>query len=216
MRPLTLRIERTPGRDGFGDHLVRTGRETPLPITFLFVPEEEVGNPTSRAAIEAAARANRYVLVTEPARDDGRIVHCPQGPGDVRDEGDGTSVARGGTAPGRPERDQGGGPPGPATRGHDRLRAGRHRQRRDDLGTVGAADGVSATRHLRSIPAPDGSAAGGVLRGRLRPVRRRWRRRTPHRSDRRGAMSGRARGQCGASPYPSRESWPEGLRTWRD
>ncbi len=127
MRPLTSRIERTPGRDGFGDilavrsewggegpgilvlshldtvhpigtidgllcvrregdrvygpgiydmkggahlawyafrHLVRTGRETPLPVTFLFVPEEEVGSPTSRAVIEAAAKANRYVLVT--------------------------------------------------------------------------------------------------------------------------------------------------------
>ena len=142
MRPLTSRVERTPGRDGYGDllavrsewggdgpgilvlshldtvhpngtidgvltvrregdrvygpgiydmkggaclawyafrHLVRTGRETPLPITFLFIPEEEVGSPTSRAAIEAAARANRYVLVTEPARDGGRIVTARKG-----------------------------------------------------------------------------------------------------------------------------------------
>ena len=142
MRPLTSRILRTPGRDGFGDiltvrsewggdgpgilvlshldtvhpigtiddiltvrregdrvygpgiydmkggaylawyafrHLVRTGRETPLPITFLFVPEEEVGSPTSRAVIEAAARANRYVLVTEPARDGGKIVTARKG-----------------------------------------------------------------------------------------------------------------------------------------
>lgn len=142
MRPLTSRIERTPGRDGYGDilavrstwggdepgilvlchldtvhsigtidhiltvrrdgdrvygpgiydmkggaflacyafrHLVRTGRETPLPITFLFVPEEEVGSPTSRAAIEAAARASRYVLVTEPARDGGKIVTARKG-----------------------------------------------------------------------------------------------------------------------------------------
>ena len=142
MRPLTSRIERTPGRDGYGDvlavrsewggdgpgilvvchldtvhpigaiddvltvrregdrvygpgiydmkggaylawyafrHLVRSARETPLPITFLFVPEEEVGSPTSRAAIEAAARANRYVLVTEPARDGGKIVTARKG-----------------------------------------------------------------------------------------------------------------------------------------
>lgn len=142
MRPLTSRIQRTPGRDGFGDiltvrsewggdgpgilvlshldtvhpigtiddiltvrregdrvygpgiydmkggaylawyafrHLARTGRETPLPITFLFVPEEEVGSPTSRAAIEAAARNNRYVLVTEPARDGGKIVTARKG-----------------------------------------------------------------------------------------------------------------------------------------
>ena len=142
MRPLTGRVERTPGRDGYGDllsvrsewggdgpgilvlshldtvhpagsidgvlrvrregdrvygpgiydmkggaclawyafrHLVRTGRETPLPITFLFVPEEEVGSPTSRALIEEAARAARYVLVTEPARDGGRIVTARKG-----------------------------------------------------------------------------------------------------------------------------------------
>ena len=142
MRPLTSRVERTPGRDGYGDilaarsewggdgpgilvlshldtvhpngtidgtlpvrregdrvygpgiydmkggaclawyafrHLVRTGRETPLPVTFLFVPEEEVGSPTSRAVIEGAARANRYVLVTEPARDGGRIVTARKG-----------------------------------------------------------------------------------------------------------------------------------------
>ena len=142
MRPLASGVERTPGRDGYGDllavrsdwggdgpgilvlshldtvhpngtideilpvrrdgdrvygpgiydmkggaclawyafrHLVRTGRETPLPITFLFVPEEEVGSPTSRAVIEAAALANRYVLVTEPARDGGRIVTARKG-----------------------------------------------------------------------------------------------------------------------------------------
>ena len=142
MRPFTPHVERTPGRDGYGDvltarspwggsgpgilvlshldtvhpigtidetlpvreegdrvygpgiydmkggaflawyafrHLVRSGRETPLPITFLFVPEEEVGSPTSREMIEAAARANRYVLVTEPARDGGRIVTARKG-----------------------------------------------------------------------------------------------------------------------------------------
>ena len=55
-------------------HLVRQGKQTPLPITFMFVPEEEVGSPTSQAAIEAAARANKYVLVTEPAREGGKIV----------------------------------------------------------------------------------------------------------------------------------------------
>ena len=55
-------------------HLVRQGKQTPLPITFMFVPEEEVGSPTSQSAIEAAARANKYVLVTEPAREGGKIV----------------------------------------------------------------------------------------------------------------------------------------------
>jgi len=143
MRRLGARIERIPGRDGFGDiltartpwgegpgilvlshldtvhpigmiekalkvvrkgdqvfgpgiydmkggaylafyayqHLVRAGRQTPLPVTFLFVPEEEVGSPTSREVIERAALANKYVLVTEPARDGGKIVTSRKGVG---------------------------------------------------------------------------------------------------------------------------------------
>ena len=48
-------------------HLARSGVETPLPVTFLFVPDEEIGSPTSRGVIENAARRNKYVLVTEPA-----------------------------------------------------------------------------------------------------------------------------------------------------
>ena len=55
-------------------HLIRSGRETPLPITFMFVPEEEVGSPTSREAIEREASANQYALVLEPAREGGKIV----------------------------------------------------------------------------------------------------------------------------------------------
>ncbi len=60
-------------------HLVREGKETPLPITFVFVPEEEVGSPTSRAAIEAEGARNKYVLVTEPAREGGKIVTARNG-----------------------------------------------------------------------------------------------------------------------------------------
>ena len=37
-------------------HLVRCGEETALPVTLLFVPEEEVGSPTSRERIETLAR----------------------------------------------------------------------------------------------------------------------------------------------------------------
>ncbi len=55
-------------------HLVRGGRQSRLPITFLFIPEEEIGSPTSRARIEAEAMRNKYVLVAEPARDGGKIV----------------------------------------------------------------------------------------------------------------------------------------------
>ncbi|MEM7254936.1 MAG: M20/M25/M40 family metallo-hydrolase, partial [Pseudomonadota bacterium] len=60
-------------------HLVRTGRRTPLPVTFMFVPEEEVGSPTSRELIEAVAKKHKYVLVTEPARDGGKIVTARKG-----------------------------------------------------------------------------------------------------------------------------------------
>ncbi len=130
VRALGMRVERTPGRDGYGDilvarspwggdgpgvlvlshldtvhpigtlerdnpwrregdrvygpgtfdmksgaclalyafrHLVRSGLETPLPVTFLLVPDEEIGSPTSRSVIEDVARRNKLVLVTEPA-----------------------------------------------------------------------------------------------------------------------------------------------------
>ena len=55
-------------------HLLRGGRSGALPITFLYVPDEEVGSPTSRAAIEAEGRNARYVLVAEPAREGGKVV----------------------------------------------------------------------------------------------------------------------------------------------
>ena len=60
-------------------HLVRTGRTTPLPVRLLYVSDEEVGSVTSRALIEAEGRRARYVLVTEPARDGGRVVTARKG-----------------------------------------------------------------------------------------------------------------------------------------
>lgn len=60
-------------------HLVRLGRRTTLPITFLFVPEEEVGSPTSREIIEREAARAKYALVVEPARDGGKIVLARKG-----------------------------------------------------------------------------------------------------------------------------------------
>lgn len=60
-------------------HLARMGRETALPIRHLFVSEEEVGSPTSREIIEREARRAKYVLVTEPAREGGRIVTARKG-----------------------------------------------------------------------------------------------------------------------------------------
>ncbi|UFZ02242.1 M20 family metallopeptidase [Bradyrhizobium ontarionense] len=50
------------------------GERSPLGITHLFVSDEEIGSPTSRALIEDEGRKAKYVLVTEPARDGGKIV----------------------------------------------------------------------------------------------------------------------------------------------
>jgi glutamate carboxypeptidase len=60
-------------------HLVRTGRTTRVPIRHLLVSEEEVGSPTSREIIEREARRAVAVLVTEPAREGGRIVTARKG-----------------------------------------------------------------------------------------------------------------------------------------
>jgi glutamate carboxypeptidase len=57
---------------------IRSG--TPgLPVRHLFVSDEEVGSHTSRALIEAEAARARFVLVTEPAREGGRIVTARKG-----------------------------------------------------------------------------------------------------------------------------------------
>ncbi len=69
-------------------HLTRSGATTVLPITFLFVPDEEIGSPTSRGIIEDAARSNAYVLVPEPAHG-GRCCTARKGVAhfDIRVEG---------------------------------------------------------------------------------------------------------------------------------
>jgi glutamate carboxypeptidase len=54
--------------------LCAAGERVPLGITHLYVSDEEIGSPTSRALIEAEGHKAKYVLVTEPARDGGKIV----------------------------------------------------------------------------------------------------------------------------------------------
>lgn len=54
--------------------IVRAGLTTPLPVTFLFTPDEEAGTPATRSLIEDAARGQRAVLVPEPALPDGGAV----------------------------------------------------------------------------------------------------------------------------------------------
>jgi glutamate carboxypeptidase len=59
--------------------LCASGEQAPLGITHLYVSDEEIGSPTSRALIEAEGRKAKYVLVTEPARDGGKIVTSRKG-----------------------------------------------------------------------------------------------------------------------------------------
>jgi glutamate carboxypeptidase len=54
--------------------LFANGARAPLGVTQLYVSDEEIGSPTSRALIEQEGRKAKYVLVTEPARDGGKIV----------------------------------------------------------------------------------------------------------------------------------------------
>jgi glutamate carboxypeptidase len=54
--------------------LVRASFTTPLPITVLFTPDEEVGTPSTRDIIEAEAARNKYVLVPEPGRANNGVV----------------------------------------------------------------------------------------------------------------------------------------------
>jgi glutamate carboxypeptidase len=60
---------------------VARGKTARLPITYLFTPDEEVGSPRSRERIEIEARHARFVLVTEPARDGGKVVTSRKGVG---------------------------------------------------------------------------------------------------------------------------------------
>ncbi len=39
-----------------------------LPVTIIINPDEEIGSPTSRQAIEAEAKRHKYVLIPEPAK----------------------------------------------------------------------------------------------------------------------------------------------------
>jgi glutamate carboxypeptidase len=59
--------------------MARLGTGGPLPLTQLFVSDEEVGSPTSREIIEREARNAKFVLVTEPAREGGKVVTARKG-----------------------------------------------------------------------------------------------------------------------------------------
>lgn len=50
--------------------IMRAGAQTPMPVTFLFTPDEEIGTPATRDLIEQEALMNKCVIVPEPAHKD--------------------------------------------------------------------------------------------------------------------------------------------------
>jgi glutamate carboxypeptidase len=68
--------------------VARAGTAT-RPLVFLVTPDEEIGSPLTRPMIEDFGRRSAYALVTEPARDGGKIVTSRKGVGrfDVHVEG---------------------------------------------------------------------------------------------------------------------------------
>lgn len=56
-----------------------TDSGAPLSVTHLFVADEEIGSPTSKDLIVDLGKAAKYVLVTEPAREGGKIVVARKG-----------------------------------------------------------------------------------------------------------------------------------------
>jgi glutamate carboxypeptidase len=54
--------------------LLDDGQSPRLPVTFLFIPDEEIGSPTTRTLIETEACRHHYVLVPEPAQDRGNLI----------------------------------------------------------------------------------------------------------------------------------------------
>jgi glutamate carboxypeptidase len=54
-------------------------KTSPLGITHLFVSDEEIGSPTSEALITKHGQGAKYVLVTEPGRDGGKVVTSRKG-----------------------------------------------------------------------------------------------------------------------------------------
>jgi glutamate carboxypeptidase len=59
------------------------------PMVFLVTPDEEIGSPITRPMIEDLSRKAAFALVTEPARDGGKVVTSRKGVGrfDVHVEG---------------------------------------------------------------------------------------------------------------------------------
>jgi glutamate carboxypeptidase len=60
-------------------HLHTINRKPFLPVTIMMIPDEEMGSPSSRAAIEAVAAQHRAVLVMEPSGEGGKLTIARHG-----------------------------------------------------------------------------------------------------------------------------------------
>ncbi|QCK88809.1 M20 family metallopeptidase [Phreatobacter aquaticus] len=60
-------------------HLHATGRKPRMPVSVMFIPDEEAGSPSSRARIEQEALNHAIVLVAEPSGDGGRLTVARHG-----------------------------------------------------------------------------------------------------------------------------------------
>lgn len=60
-------------------HLHATGRRPHMPVSVMFIPDEEAGSPSSRARIEEEARRHAIVLVAEPSGEGGRLTVARHG-----------------------------------------------------------------------------------------------------------------------------------------
>jgi glutamate carboxypeptidase len=54
--------------------ITESGATTPLPVSFMFVPDEEVGTPSTRDLIESQAQRQRLVLVPESAQEGADVI----------------------------------------------------------------------------------------------------------------------------------------------
>jgi glutamate carboxypeptidase len=60
-------------------HLRATGRRPRRPVSVMLIPDEELGSPSSRAAIEAEALRHQAALVFEPSGEGGRLTVARHG-----------------------------------------------------------------------------------------------------------------------------------------
>ena len=63
-------------------HVTKQG-SCKLPVTFILVPDEEIGTHSCSDILAEHATQNKYTLVFEPAREGGKIVTSRRGTGDV-------------------------------------------------------------------------------------------------------------------------------------